>query len=103
MRITPYEGQDSLEDIESLSILIKAVPFEDGYAPAFVLMCPYEDYPITIEEAGCLMDGLEIANERVDEIISFILQNTIENRTQGTNSLSDEDEDEDGGEEDYTG
>jgi hypothetical protein len=77
MRIVPYEGNLRLEDIESLSILIKAVPFEDSFAPAFVLISPDEDHAITIEEAACLMDGIEIANERIDDLISFILQNNM--------------------------
>lgn len=77
MRIIPYEGRESLEDIDGLSIIIKAIPFEDGYAPAFVLVSPDEDYLITIEEASCLMDGIEIANEKIDELIAFILQSKI--------------------------
>lgn len=89
MRIIPYEGNEELEDIESLSIMIKAVPFEGGFAPAFVLIAPDEDHLITIEEAACLMDGIEIANEKVDELIAFILQSKIQER------LIDDMEDED--------
>lgn len=80
MRIVPYEGQESLEEIDGLSIIIKAVPFEGGYAPAFVLVSPDEEYLITIEEASCLMDGLEIANEKIDELIAYILQAKIHDR-----------------------
>jgi hypothetical protein len=92
MRITPYEGQDSLEDIESLSILIKAVPFEGSYAPAFVLMCPDEDYPITIEEAACLMDGIEIANKKIDDLIAMILQGVVKGEIYGSSLDYEEDE-----------
>lgn len=100
MRIVPYEGNEKLEDIQSLSILIKAVPFENGFAPAFVLISPDEEHLITIEEAACLMDGIEIANERIDELISFILQNTMSDRSSSEEDYEEEFDEDDLGESD---
>jgi len=80
MRIVPYDGNDDVEDLETLSIVIKAVPFENGYAPAFALVAPSDDHFISIEEANCLMDGLEIANDRIDHLISMMLQSKIAER-----------------------
>lgn len=99
MRIIPYDGKEDLEDIKSLYILIKSVPFENGYAPAFVLVSPEEDYLITIEEASCLMDGLEIANERIDELISYILNGRMLSNSEEFEE-EQEDKDDDNGESD---
>jgi hypothetical protein len=98
MRIVPYEGNLRLEDIESLSIIIKAVPFENSFAPAFVLISPDEEHAITIEEAACLMDGIEIANERIDELISFILQNNMSGESGEEESYQEEFDEDDIGE-----
>jgi hypothetical protein len=73
MRIIPYDGDDDLEDIESLTILIKAVPFQGSYSPAFTVVSPYEDYLITMPEAICLMEGIDLANSRIDELIAQLL------------------------------
>lgn len=75
MRIIPYDGSENLEDIESLSIIIKAVPFENSFVPAFFIQSPEEDYPMSLDEMNCLMDGVEIAKRSVDQIIAFILKN----------------------------
>lgn len=99
MRIVPYDGRDDLEDIKSLSLLIKAVPFEDSYAPAFVLISPDDDYVITIEEASCLMDGIEIANQRIDELIAYILNGKIVKQLSESYD-EEEDEEYDNGESD---
>ena len=40
MRITSYNSDINLEDIESLQIIVKAVPFEETFVPAFVIMSP---------------------------------------------------------------
>lgn len=74
MRIIPYDSDQNLEDIESLSIIIKAVPFEGSYVPAFFIQSPEEEYPMSLDEMNCLMDGVEIAKRSVDQIIAFILQ-----------------------------
>lgn len=80
MRIIPYDGSENLEDIASLSIVIKAVPFEGSYVPAFFIQSPEEDYPMSLDEMNCLMDGVEIAKRSVDQIIAFILKhNSDEN------------------------
>jgi len=79
MRITSFNSDINLEDIESLQIIIKAVPFEDTYVPAFVIMSPEDKYPMTIEELNALMDGVEIARNKIDEIITYILRRKIFN------------------------
>ena len=77
MRITNYDSELSLHDIESLSILIKAVPFEDGYVPAFVIISPEDEYRMDIEEINALMDGVEIAKIKLDEILDYVLRKKI--------------------------
>jgi hypothetical protein len=79
MRITSFNSDINLEDIESLQIIIKAVPFEDSYVPAFVIMSPEDKYEMTIDELNSLMDGIEIARNKVDEIITYILRKKIFN------------------------
>jgi len=79
MRITSFNSDINLEDIESLQIIIKAVPFEDRYVPAFVIMSPEDKYEMTIDELNSLMDGIEIARNKVDEIITYILRKKIFN------------------------
>lgn len=105
MRIVPYDGDDNLEDLRTLSILIKAVPFEDGYAPAFTLVAPTDDHFISISEANCLMDGLEIASRKIDELIAMMLQSKIAEHLSKDSDTVDvfdqddwEDEDDDNGE-----
>jgi hypothetical protein len=80
MRIVNYPHNYDLNEIETLSITIKAVPFEGYYVPAFVMISPDDDYEITIDELNCLMDGIEIANKKVDDIIDFILKNKVFNQ-----------------------
>ena len=79
MRITSFNSDINLEDIESLQIIIKAVPFEGSYVPAFVIMSPEDKYEMTIDELNSLMDGIEIARNKVDEIITYILRKKIFN------------------------
>lgn len=74
MRIIPFDGDEELEDISSLSIIIKAVPFENSFIPAFFIQTPSEDYDMEIEELNALMDGVEIAQKSIDNIIAFILR-----------------------------
>jgi len=74
MKIIPYDGDKNLEDIESLSIIIKAVPWRGSYVPAFFIQSPEDEYPMSLEEMNCLMDGVEIAKKSVDQIIDFILK-----------------------------
>lgn len=78
MKITPYNGDQNLEDIESLSIIIKTVPYEDSFVPAFFIQSPEEDYPMSLEEMNCLMDGVEIARKSLDQIIAFILKHDLD-------------------------
>lgn len=72
MRIVPYTEKINIEDLDTLYVIVKAVPFEGGFAPAVVIVSPGNDHLLSIEELGSLMDGFEIAEERVSEIIDFI-------------------------------
>lgn len=73
MRIIPYSGSDDLEDIESATIIIKAVPFDESYVPACILNAPVDNYEIDLEELNALMDGLEIATKQVDLMINALI------------------------------
>jgi hypothetical protein len=94
MRIIPYDGDESLEDIESVSLLIKAIPFEDTFVPAYTLVAPSDDYFININEVNCLMDGIEIAQSKIDELIALMLQDRISSLQQN-GILYDQDDEED--------
>lgn len=100
MRIVPHKDKTPVEDLNTLYILIKAVPFEKGFAPAVVIVSPDDDHLLGIEELGALMDGLEIAEERVSEIIDFISHNKMYTTIEIDNDYEeDDDEDEDDEEE----
>jgi len=73
MKITPYFDKIDLEDINNLYIIIKAVPFEKSFAPAMVIVSPENNYTLTLDELHCLMDGIEIAQEKISEIIDYII------------------------------
>ena len=92
MKISAYSEYGDFNDIETLSITIKAVPFEGSFVPAFVITSPDDDYTITLDEVHCLMDGIEIAQKKVDDIITFILKTKVFN--------DEEDEDDVDGESD---
>jgi len=74
MRITPFSNNEYIGDYESLEITIKAIPYEDGYAPVFYVSSPSDDYVMDVEELGCLMDGIDIARRNIDDIIDFLLK-----------------------------
>ena len=42
-------------------------------------MSPEDSYPMTIDELNALMDGVEIARNKIDEIITYILRKKIFN------------------------
>jgi len=77
MRIVNFDNEMEYEEIPSLQLVIKAVPFENGFVPSFIIMSPTEEYGISIDELNALMDGIEIAKNKVDEIITHILKTTI--------------------------
>jgi hypothetical protein len=77
MKVSNYDGEQELEDINSLQIIIKSVPYENSYVPAFVIMSPTDTYPMTINELNTLMDGIEIAKSKIDEIINYILRKKV--------------------------
>ena len=74
MRITPYTNNEDSGDYETLEIIIKAIPFENTYAPVFYVSSPSDDYVMDIEELACLMDGIDIARKNIDDIIDFLLR-----------------------------
>lgn len=74
MRIVNFDDDTELEDIPSLQIVIKAIPFEEGYVPSLVIMSPDQEYPMSIDELNALMDGIEIAKNKIDEIITYVLK-----------------------------
>lgn len=74
MRIVPYLGNDDLNEIESLSVIIKAIPFEDSYVPTFFLTVNSEEYEMDLDELTALMDGLEIAMKHIDNMINWAIQ-----------------------------
>ena len=77
MRIVNYETNKDFEEIETLTITIKAIPFEDSYVPAFLITSPDDEYNIKLDEMHCLMDGVEIAQRKIDDIINFILTTKV--------------------------
>jgi hypothetical protein len=77
MRISNYDSEINLNEIESLSVMIKAIPFEDSFVPAFLIISPEDNYQMDIDEINALMDGVEIAKARLDEIIDYVLRKKI--------------------------
>lgn len=57
--------------------MIKAIPFEDSFVPAFLIVSPDDNYEMDIDEINALMDGVEIAKARLDEIIDYLLRKKI--------------------------
>jgi hypothetical protein len=74
MRIVPYSNNDDLDNIESMAVIIKAIPFEDSFVPTFFLNINSEDHPIDLDELNALMDGLEIAMKHVDSMINWLIR-----------------------------
>jgi hypothetical protein len=77
MKISSFDDNIQYEDIESLQIVIKSIPFENTFVPSFLMMSPDDSYEMTIDELNSLMDGVEIARQRLDEIIEYILKRKI--------------------------
>lgn len=73
MRIVPYTGDDDFEEIPTITIFIKAVPFEGSYVPACIMNTPSEDYVITLDELNALMDGAEIISKQIDQMINYLI------------------------------
>ena len=91
MKISNFEDNTDLEDVKSLQIIIKAVPYERSYLPVFVIMSPDENYSMSIDEVNSLMDGVEIAKSKLDEIINFILRKKIFNEVEDDDDEVDDD------------
>lgn len=73
-RIVPFSDNEHVDDYETLEIHVKSIPFEDTYAPVFYISSPDDDYVMSIDELGCLMDGLEMARKNIDDIIDILLK-----------------------------
>jgi hypothetical protein len=80
MRIIPYDGEENIEDLDTLGLLIKAIPFEGSFVAAYSMIAPDDNYFITIDEINALMDGVEIAREKLDELLAIMLQGKIAER-----------------------
>ena len=91
MKISNFEDNTDLEDVKSLQIIIKAVPYERSYLPVFVIMSPDDNYSMSIDEVNSLMDGVEIAKSKLDEIINFILRKKIFNEDEDDDDKVDDD------------
>lgn len=103
MRIVPYDGDEGIEDLDTIGLLIKAIPFEDGFVPAYSMIAPSDDYFIKIDEVNCLIDGIEIARDRLDNLIAMMLQSKIAEKLMEDSPFvydqdDEEDEDDDYGE-----
>lgn len=72
--IVPFSGYEDVDEYESLEITIKTVPFQDTRIPIFYISSPSEDYEMTLEELNALMDGVEIAQKNISDIINFLIR-----------------------------
>lgn len=77
MRIVDYSSNEDFNEIDTLTITIKAVPFEGHFVPAFLITSSDDDYVINLDEMHCLMDGVEIAQKKIDDIINYILKTKV--------------------------
>ena len=71
MKITPVDGLD-LQDLETLAIMVRLVPWEGEYIPHFMMMSQEErpeDCNVTVAELAALQEGLYHAANRLDEMI----------------------------------
>ena len=71
MKITPVDGLN-LQDLETLAIMVRLVPWEGAFIPHFMLMSQEErpeDCNATVMELAALQEGLYHAANRIDEMI----------------------------------
>jgi len=71
MKITPVDGMN-LQDLETLAIMIRLIPWEGEFIPHFMMMSQEErpeDSNITVMELAALQEGLYHAANRIDEMI----------------------------------
>ena len=71
MKITPVEGLE-LQDLETLAVMIRLIPWEGEFIPHFMLMSQEErpeDCNVTVMELAALQEGLYHAANRIDEMI----------------------------------
>jgi hypothetical protein len=97
MKIVAYDGEEYLPDIEGMMVMIKAVPYEGTYAPALIFMSPNDGYVMDMDELNALMDGIEIASKKIDEIVDYIIRNNLFKRLSDLkDDIGNEDEDDTG-------
>ena len=71
MKITPVDGIE-LQELETLAIMIRLIPWEGEFIPHFMLMSQEdrpEDCNVTVMELASLQEGLYHAANRIDEMI----------------------------------
>jgi hypothetical protein len=71
MKITPVDGMD-LQDLETLAIMVRLIPWEGEFIPHFMMMSQEErpeDCNVTVMELAALQEGLYHAANRLDEMI----------------------------------
>ena len=71
MKITPVDGLD-FQELETLAIMIRLIPWEGEYIPHFMMMSQEErpeDCNVTVSELAALQEGLYHAANRLDEMI----------------------------------
>ena len=71
MKITPVDGLN-LQELETLAIMVKLIPWEGEYIPHFMMMSNDErpdDCNVTVMEMAALQEGLYYAANRIDEMI----------------------------------
>ena len=71
MKITPVDGLD-LQDLDTLAIMVRLIPWEGEYIPHFMMMSQEErpeDCNVTVMELAALQEGLYHAANRLDEMI----------------------------------
>jgi len=71
MKITPVDGMD-LQELETLAIMIRLIPWEGEFIPHFMMMSQEErpeDCNVTVAELAALQEGLYHAANRLDEMI----------------------------------
>jgi len=71
MKITPVDGLD-LQELDTLAIMIRLIPWEGEYIPHFMMMSQEErpeDCNVTVMELAALQEGLYHAANRLDEMI----------------------------------
>jgi len=76
MKITPVDGVD-LQELETLAIMVRLIPFEGEYIPHFMMMSQEgrpENCDVTVMELAALQEGLYHAANRLDDMIRSLFK-----------------------------